>query len=472
MVQISRNLRQYSISDFQAEKTLMEDSNPNLDTSDLSLNASDSQFLGPSYSLSLPSEPPELRNWFSSYEYESPALGYTDNFGCTISEEGEIAKDNLVNNEGTRGKEENLGGFMEIGEKQKMLVGEKLNSIGFEESTTSFVDDNQSLNKNKDCSYSPLLLSEPIDIRNWFSSYVYESPAFDTTEDFMHSVYKESKSKKDGFVIEDSNIGKEENFGQFMRSRSSDEKVVSEAESSRLGNCNDSWRQKKQPSNKAASRIEEGKENPSGTIEQSLKHQELQDKGTSSANDAKISSLDEEGPQCTTSLPNEIDSMPLNIQNSCSVAPKKLINRMESIQENSEMKGQTQAAGQLPPESALKSIDSEASMRKSTHGCSGKEEICKEIPSNGFVTTRKGRYSRANDENSPNVDQRENREGTVSLEGGKVLLAKRKALSERTNLHLSTGVEITGKWQCPQKKKPNHGPPSKQLRLERWVHRV
>ena len=39
---------------------------------------------------------------------------------------------------------------MEIGEKEKMLVGEKLNSNGFEECTSLFVDDkidNQSLNK-------------------------------------------------------------------------------------------------------------------------------------------------------------------------------------------------------------------------------------------------------------------------------------------------------------------------------------
>lgn len=98
-----------------------------------------------------------------------------------------------------------------------------------------------------------MICLEPIDIRNWFSSYVYESPVFDTSDDFMHSVNKESKSKKDGFVIEESNIGKEENFGEFMRRRSSDEKVVSEVESSRLENRNHCWRDnrlKKQPSNK------------------------------------------------------------------------------------------------------------------------------------------------------------------------------------------------------------------------------
>ena len=83
---------------------------------------------------------------------------------------------------------------------------------------------------------------------------MYESPAFDTSDDFMRSVFKENISKKDGFVVEESNIGKEENFGEFKISISSDEKVVvSEVESSRLENCKDCWRdnkQKKQPSNK------------------------------------------------------------------------------------------------------------------------------------------------------------------------------------------------------------------------------
>lgn len=81
---------------------------------------------------------------------------------------------------------------------------------------------------------------EPTDIRNWFSSYVYESPTLDTNDDFMHLVYKES------------NTVKEEIFEEFKRSRSSDEKIVDELESSGLENCKDSQRDnghKKRPSN-------------------------------------------------------------------------------------------------------------------------------------------------------------------------------------------------------------------------------
>ena len=54
----------------------------------------------------------------------------------------------------------------------------------------------------------------------------------------------------------------------------------------------------------AVSRIEVGKQNLSATFEQSSKYQGLQNRGTNSANDVKISSLDEEGPQCTTSISN------------------------------------------------------------------------------------------------------------------------------------------------------------------------
>lgn len=49
---------------------------------------------------------------------------------------------------------------------------------------------------------------------------------------------------------------------------------------------------------------------------------------------------------------------------------------------------------------------------------------------------------------------------------------RRTVLSETTNFPLTNALEITGKWRCPQRNKPNHGPPLKQVRLEQWVHRV
>jgi len=51
-------------------------------------------------------------------------------------------------------------------------------------------------------------------------------------------------------------------------------------------------------------------------------------------------------------------------------------------------------------------------------------------------------------------------------------VAKRKASTEATNFQQSNVTEITGKWQFPHKRKPDRGPTLKQLRLERWVHKV
>ncbi|OMO59611.1 hypothetical protein CCACVL1_24717 [Corchorus capsularis] len=44
-------------------------------------------------SCSFPSEPPDIRNWFSSYKYESFALDTCENLGGIVSEETEINRD-------------------------------------------------------------------------------------------------------------------------------------------------------------------------------------------------------------------------------------------------------------------------------------------------------------------------------------------------------------------------------------------
>jgi len=92
----------------------------------------------------------------------------------------------------------------------------------------------------------------------------------------------------------------------------------------------------------------------------------------------------------------------------------------------------------------------------------------------GFVTTRKKICKGTNDENSwkkpeeillePSTSQ-----VTIPLQCG---VRKRKALTESTNVEQYSGMGITGKWQRPQKRKPDVGPAMKQLRLERWVRRI
>ncbi|GLT81531.1 hypothetical protein SLA2020_529130 [Shorea laevis] len=58
---------------------------------------------------------------------------------------------------------------------------------------------------------SASLVSEPPDIRNWFGSYVYESPVLDTSDDFKSSANHRRGCEKDAFVIRDSFKEKVEN---------------------------------------------------------------------------------------------------------------------------------------------------------------------------------------------------------------------------------------------------------------------
>lgn len=112
-------------------------------------------------------------------------------------------------------------------------------------------------------------------------------------------------------------------------------------------------------------------------------------------------------------------------------------------------------------------------IRKSTGENKNKENEGKEVVESGFVTT-KNRWI-PNDENSLHKPQKNisecSRNKRITSDCGNNT-TKRKVLSERTNLERSNAVEITGKWLCPLKTKPNIGPPLKQLRLERWVHRL
>ena len=48
--------------------------------------------------------------------------------------------------------------------------------------------------------------SEPPDIRNWFSSYVYESPLSDTSSLYKESVPQGAECEQEGFAFEERNV--------------------------------------------------------------------------------------------------------------------------------------------------------------------------------------------------------------------------------------------------------------------------
>ena len=87
-------------------------------------------------------EPPDIRNWFSSYVYDSPALG-TNDFGDSLSKEIECENDEF-DIEGTDlEKEETLGKYSKIKNRGEVIIGEKMHSNGFVKSNSCFMNNEQ-----------------------------------------------------------------------------------------------------------------------------------------------------------------------------------------------------------------------------------------------------------------------------------------------------------------------------------------
>ncbi|CAA0823112.1 Unknown protein [Striga hermonthica] len=104
----------------------------------------------------------------------------------------------------------------------------------------------------------------------------------------------------------------------------------------------------------------------------------------------------------------------------------------------------------------------------------GKENKKTKLFENGFVSVRKGSKENAGNFIKPARFQFESsrHEEKPVMRCLKNANTCRKVLSESSNFLYPVVVGSTGKWCCPQKNKPDIGPPLKQLRLEQWVHRV
>ncbi|KAL4602360.1 hypothetical protein ACB092_10G047700 [Castanea dentata] len=434
------------------------------------------------HSTSLLSEPPDIRNWFSSYVYNSPALG-TNDFGDSLSKEIECENDEFDIEETDLEKEETLGKYSKSKNRGEVIIGEKMHSNGYVKSDSCFMNNEQKERSSRelqvaDSLHSTSLLSEPPDIRNWFSSYVYDSPVLGTN-DFGDSLSKEIECENDEFDIEETDLEKEETLEEYGKSKNRGKVIIGEKLHSngfvKSNSCFMSNEQKEQSSREGDNKLR-GNENPSSqnnsSFEQSLSFKIKQNHGVSPTKD--VSSLNDEDSQSKKEQPQEIHCMPLDIRTSGSAdrkSPRHLIHRRGAIQECSEVKVQTEDVECVSPESNIKlNLVNGIAITKSTHGSSGKENG-ENISENGFVATRKKSLKRTNNENSLKSPKGINK-GTVSSAGGNVGVIKRKVLTETTNFQHSDAMAVTGKWRCPQKSKPNLGPPLKQLRLEQWVHRA
>lgn len=225
-----------------------------------------------------------------------------------------------------------------------------------------------------------------------------------------------------------------------------------------------------------ASSSSENKIHSAKTFEDSLQGKTLQSNDMSPYKDIRELSFDDEGSvsKLEQKFSQEACSVSWNLYRiSCSKKDKsqtKLFCRKNFTEKFME------EVNPLSPTSNSKLAQvCGASPRKLTHRRNDKENYQKGIAENGFVATRKRGSTGTANADTLKMSQgillecsKNNRR--VSSAGEKDV--GRKALIETTNYQNSDALEVTGKWRCPQKGKPNLSPPLKQLRLERWIHRV
>ncbi|KAK9198326.1 hypothetical protein WN944_013510 [Citrus x changshan-huyou] len=493
-----------------------------------------SQIQGSTTPLPLPSEPPDVRNWFLSYEYESPVLGTIDGFkdpvtrdsGCFVSKESTKETENhIITSEildssclpSQVSEPADIGNWFSSYayesfvldtnddvqdsvsegsecEKEGSLVGERHkgqeNMIATREidvkSDSSLGDDKPDEKpsiKILDSMGPSTVFTEPPDVKNWFSSYAYESPVLDTSDQFEDSLHLEMEPEK--FVVEDSDAETEEKLTIIRKVRSGDEKVDEEKEHYNFTRHNSSIEVREQK--QVCKRIDRigGKRSSSSQnkiqsdkiFKDILEGKAQQSNVTSPSKDIRELSFDDEG---------SISKLELKLsQEACSVSWN--LNRISSSKKDKPQtnsfhttdfkeKFMEEVSPLSPTSNSNLAQDCGASPRKQTHRRNDKENYQKGIAENGFVATRKHGSTRTANADSLKMSQgillecsRNNR--SVSPAGEKVV-DRRKSLIETTNYQNSDALEVTGKWRCPQKGKPGLGPPLKQLRLERWIHRV
>ncbi|KAL8539872.1 hypothetical protein ACS0TY_001470 [Phlomoides rotata] len=413
------------------------------------LRASDSQDLGRLDSFSLPSEPPDIRNWYSSYVYESPELNTLDGFhdfdgsGETFVEDGKNTKS---------------CGDRPVGKFDDALVdAPKKPSDGMRCNESDEFTPGKSYSLVIGSSDSLSFTSEPPDIKEWFSSYIYESPTLDSTLDFAISDYKESEDgklcnvqmncrqdKKDVALV-----GAEENIKFYSQRRHPNvfikcTNLVKDPKLDYQSVGKDVHNVVLKPMPSTLSQLTCDKVSDS-SLSELRRGSNNQDKDDDDEN-LHFNSTDERSPislkveKYTGSLDGESLHMP--------------IGRIEAAKEK------------VDKEDLNGNLDFTVPRGDSSEWASHRNSCEKEneLPENGFISIRK----KSCEVNAGHVIKRVRVDG-VELKRNQEKDAKivRKVLSEISNFSTS---DSKGKWQCPQKNKPELGPPLKQLRLDQWFN--
>ncbi|KAL2525191.1 hypothetical protein Adt_10245 [Abeliophyllum distichum] len=434
-----------------------------------------SEVLEPLDSVSLPSELPGIQNWFSSYVYESPELNTLDGFkDCDVSRGNDIAKD----------KDSNLSENGLTGKwNHAFIAGEKGSSYGFTKRNDPHgFADFKSAAEVSGFSDTLTFSSEPPDIKNWFSSYVYESPPKIDTN-FMVSDYEESEVNGKVHVAQIGNSKIEDKTRDFTEAGKSSDLLNQRRISAAIVECNSLVKDERHENQhisehrrEAAGKLSLSVMNDltSGRIpketsqpqRQQNHNQGLMEESRKSKDDGDYSGK----PDCQ-SLDTKINS-----ENQDGKSLHKLIEKEDCAEISLEEKHLQVNGESIQPQcTSSLTIPKEKSTKKLAGRRNEKENIeGTEFAENGFISTRKSRSREVNSENieRPHRIQPESLRSGVTFSSIRNEDAKttRKVLCESTNFQqYPNAIESRGKWHCPQKSKPELGPPLKQLRLEQWI---
>ncbi|KAL1194636.1 hypothetical protein V5N11_031457 [Cardamine amara subsp. amara] len=366
---------------------------------------------------SFPSEPPDLGNWFSSYVYESPMLDTSDGLELLVPGESECIKEMGTNKETTKVDKNEVPRLFE----QELVSSTKVTDFSQLESG----------------------LSEPPDLRIWFSSYEYQSPELSDTHEL-------------GLIIEESDTEEATSCGIFRKTKSKQEETIA------LGKLNSNGCKE----NIAADMAKEV------SSDNAYSDQEMEKQFSVGLFNASTKEVKQESTFKQELLLNETKQ-----ESSFSPRVSRYNPKHQSLSKNED------SLHELRPKHIQETISMNSNRQKSpiNQESDDKENTHGQSTETGFVTMKKARFREAGDRCSmkkPNTgvlvecSRSQELKKIAGEEDKEERKKKRKVLEEMSNHQFSGAEEIIGKWRCPQKNKGNIVPPLKQLRLDAWIHKV
>ncbi|KAH9622190.1 hypothetical protein KSS87_009577 [Heliosperma pusillum] len=400
-------------------------------------------------SPSLLSETPNLRNWFSSYTYQSPVLDSNEDFCISpigVDEEVYAKKGFYVEDS----EDEELESCVKLTRNRKTyqpggISGMKDGCLPNPYKSTVEARKLELVPNAEIPVYSDSLSlqSEPPDVADWFSSYAYESPELDSAD--FDVLLKPTHSL---------NYSERVNKENYQKLKEFTTNVKVELLSSR----------------ELISEPSEMKARSSGTKNSKL--YSTAQKYISEETD--FSSENNLCPKITSGQSTPVSAL----GDYCIISDESVLHQRTNV-ENSTL---TMHEGLQT--SVSKVFDDDSGWIKLNHKS---QESCRRkskqdenqyiSTENKFTSFVKNTGPRFHDEKSPQKFGPGKRKTDMKMTSVSSSMEKRpgevrrEVFKETTNTRYSCGLESAGKWRCPQKNKPNAGPPLKQLRLEKWVHR-